>query len=177
MYRIIRSTTYTTLLAELDQARAEAEVATDSAIRAEGAAECLADQLKRAKAEADAEFEGLRAILRQATAERDAARAECDAALAESEAARAQVLLDAEDRVALRALLRTARKQGDDRRVYGLFRRGALHSLHRSAAAAEAAAEAEGASRAGWTAHVPGAPLPPASEVLWRVQALSLSPI
>ncbi|MYW61000.1 MULTISPECIES: hypothetical protein [unclassified Streptomyces] len=94
---------------------------------------------------------------------------------AELEAARAQVLLDAEDRVALRALLRTARRQSRALdRVYVLFRYGRLHSLHASADSAEVAAEAEGAPRHGWTAHTPGAALPPATEMAWRIQPLPL---
>ncbi|WP_329356951.1 hypothetical protein [Streptomyces anulatus] len=89
---------------------------------------------------------------------------------------RAQQLLDTEDRAALRALLRTARRQTRQAdRVFVLFRHGALHSLHATQEAAEAAAEAEGAPRSGWTALKPGAALPPASEVTWRVQALPLN--
>ncbi|MEU5069127.1 hypothetical protein AB0G95_34370 [Streptomyces virginiae] len=182
MFRIVRTTALLanrTELAqartELGQARFEAETATDSAIRAEGTAEVLADQLRRVKRDADVEFEGMRAVLRQATAERDAAREERDAAHAEVEEARAQVLLDAEDRVALRALLRIARKSAAPAdRVYVLFHRGQFHSVHTSVDGAEAAAEAEGAPRDGWTSHVPGAALPPACEVVWRVQPLPL---
>ncbi|MEV7442006.1 hypothetical protein AB0O22_12740 [Streptomyces sp. NPDC091204] len=176
MFRIVRTTTLRTLTADRDalgHARGEAETATDSAIRAETAAEVLADQLRRAKREADEEFEGMRAILKQAAAERDEARDERDAARKEVEEARAQVLLDAEDRVALRVLLRTARRQ-DATRVHVLFHRGRFHSVHTTVEGAEAAAEAEGAPRGGWTAHAPGEALPPASEVVWRVQPLTL---
>lgn len=99
-----------------------------------------------------------------------------DLAHAEGELAvlRAQALLDTEDRAALRALLRAARKTSRTDRVYVLFRRGELHSVHATVEAAEAAAEAEGAPRSGWTAHPPGAALPPAAEVAWRVQPLPL---
>ncbi|WP_241989956.1 MULTISPECIES: hypothetical protein [unclassified Streptomyces] len=154
--------------AELEQTRTDltaaqtvVEMANDSAIRAEDTAERLAAQLDQAQRTADEQFEGMRTVLGQATAERDAARA--------------QVLLDAEDRVALRALLRTARRQtARTARVHVLFRYGALHSVHASPEAAEAAAEAEGAPREGWTSLKPGAALPPAAETPWRVQALPL---
>ncbi|MFD8147353.1 hypothetical protein [Streptomyces sp. NPDC059708] len=166
MYRIVRTTTHAALVADLDQARTE---------RDQALAEL--DQTRADAAESEQVVEdGLLAVIRQVTRERDVARIALAETGAELAHAQAQVLLDAEDRVALRALLRTARKQGDDRdRVYVLFRRGSLHSLHRSAAAAEKAAEAEGAAPGGWTAAVPGAALPPASEVAWRVQALALS--
>ncbi|KOU78988.1 MULTISPECIES: hypothetical protein [unclassified Streptomyces] len=114
-------------------------------------------------------------LIEQAHAERDEARAERDKLRAELDAARAQVLLDAEDRVALRMLLRSVRKQAAPvDRVYALFHRGTLLSLHRSVEAAERAAEAEGAPRDGWTAHQPGAAFPPACEVTWRVQPLTV---
>ncbi|MFJ5820122.1 hypothetical protein ACIQGT_40485 [Streptomyces sp. NPDC093108] len=87
---------------------------------------------------------------------------------------RPQHLLDTEDRVALRALLRTARKASELDRVFVLFRHGSLHSVHASAEAAEGAAESEGASRSGWTSQAPGAAMPPASEVAWRIQPLKL---
>ncbi|TWV41326.1 hypothetical protein FRZ03_21325 [Streptomyces misionensis] len=136
--------------AEGEQHRKEAALATDSAIRAETA------------------LEELRAALARTTA--DAARLE-----GELEILRAQSLLDTEDRQALRTLLRVTRKQnGRAERVYVLFHRGELHSVHATAEAAESAAEAEGAPRSGWTAHTPGAALPPACEVLWRVQPLPL---
>ncbi|MEU8943568.1 hypothetical protein AB0C97_36870 [Streptomyces goshikiensis] len=177
MFRIVRSTTLRTLRSEndqqrteLEQARTEAGTANDSAIRAEGTAEGLADELRRAKLAADEEFEGMRAVLKQATAERDAARDERDAARKEVEEARAQVLLDAEDRVALRALLRTARRQAAADRVYVLFHRGRFHSVHDTVEAAEAAAEAEGAPRDGWTAWQPDPGAPAPSEVVWRIQ-------
>lgn len=89
--------------------------------------------------------------------------------------ARKQVLLDHEDRVALRMLLRQARQQLRDR-VYVLYRRGRLHSLHFSERGAETAAEAEGAKPGGWIAVAPGAGRPPASEVDWRVEPLRVAP-
>ncbi|WP_228974985.1 hypothetical protein [Streptomyces sp. DH12] len=131
----------------------------------------------------------LRADLAEAEADATAARAKIneqrrnvarytqaiDRAEGELKALRAQALLDTEDRAVLRALLRTARKQNAALdRVYVLFRRGALHSVHASLEAAEAAAEAEGAPRSGWTTHPPGAAMPPAADVLWRVQPLPL---
>lgn len=170
MIRVVRTTTLADLRAALEQARVEhdrlraerdaarteAATATDSAIRAEATAEA---QLRRlAQAHAD-----------RLRAERGAARAEGELA-----ALRAQVLLDTEDRAVLRALLRTARRQQRADRVYVLFRRGALHSVHVSMEAAEAAAEAEGAPRSGWTTHPAGAAMPPAAEVTWRVQPLPL---
>lgn len=88
---------------------------------------------------------------------------------------RSQHHLDSEDRATLRALLRTARKQAARaNRVYLLLRNGALHSVHATAEAAEAAAKAEGAPPGGWTTLAPGAPLPPASETPWWVQSPSL---
>ncbi|MBT3164009.1 hypothetical protein HTV80_12905 [Streptomyces sp. Vc74B-19] len=86
-------------------------------------------------------------------------------------ALRAQSYLDAEDRVTLRTLLRTARKQTSNHdKVAVLFRRGQFHSLHGSTRAAEAAAEAEGAPAAGWVC-VPGdAPPPTTSDVSWAVR-------
>nr|WP_243274949.1 hypothetical protein [Streptomyces albus] len=135
---------------DAEQYLAESEVSADSAIRAELAVEELRDALARSRA--------------------DAARLE-----GELEALRAQSLLDNEDRQALRTLLRVTRKQsGQADRVYVLFHRGTLHSVHATSEAAETAAEAEGAAPSGWTAHTPGAALPPASEVLWRVQPLPL---
>jgi len=178
-YRIVRAADVDQLRADraeleelrgtVAQAQAQAQAATDSAIRAESVAEDLLCKLGQAHADTVAarrdtaeEFAGLHAAIRQVTAERDEALA--------------QVLLDAEDRVALRTLLRMTRKlTGPTDRVYVLFRRGTLHSLHRSLEAAEKAAEAEGAPREGWTAGPPGAALLPATEVVWRVQALSLS--
>jgi hypothetical protein len=107
----------------------------------------------------------------------DVARANGDAARAEGrlEVLTAQHQLDTEDRATLRMLLRIARKQSRPAdRVYVLFRRGELHSLHATQESAEIAAEAEGAPRSGWTANKPGAALPPAAEVAWRVQSLPL---
>lgn len=134
---------------EAEQHRAESEHSTDSAIRAELAVEDLQIALARSKA--------------------DAARLE-----GEMKALRAQSVLDNEDRQTLRTLLRITRKQNAPDRVYVLFRRGQLHSVHATLEAAESAAEAEGAPRSGWSTHTPGAALPPASEVLWRVQPLPL---
>ncbi|MBL1096887.1 hypothetical protein [Streptomyces coffeae] len=135
---------------EAGQRRQEAETVTDSAVRAETALEELRAELARVTAGA-ARLEG------------------------ELETLRAQSLLDTEDRQALRMLLRTVRKHSAVAdRVYVLFHRGALHSVHATLDAAEAAAEAVGAAREGWTAHTPGAALPPAAEVLWRVQPLPL---
>ncbi|MEV7512693.1 hypothetical protein AB0O57_32515 [Streptomyces sp. NPDC091201] len=175
MFRIVRTTALRADRAELAQARIEAELAADSAIRAEDTVEVLAKQLRQAKRDADEEFDGMRAVLRQATAERDAARAERDAARTEVEEARAQVLLDAEDRVALRALLRIVRRQAAAaERVWVLFHRGEFHSVHTTVDGAEAAAEAEGAPRGGWTATVPGTALSPAAEAVWRLVRLPL---
>lgn len=131
----------------------------------------------------------LRADLAEAEADATAARAKIneqrrnvarytraiDRAEGELEALRAQTLLDTEDRAALRMLLRTARKQQAALdRVYVLFHRGALHSVHASLESAEAAAEAEGAPRSGWTTHAPGAALPAAAEVTWCVRPVPL---
>ncbi|MFB4197741.1 hypothetical protein [Streptomyces carpaticus] len=138
------------------------------AVRADAAVVGHADaELVARVREADAEADALRARLLAEAGER--ARLE-----AEVERLRAQVLLDAEDRVALRQLLKVVRKQDRRDRVYVLFRRGAFHSVHLSSQAAEEAAEAEGADRAGWTRLAPGAALPPASETDWRIQALPL---
>ncbi|GAA4910199.1 hypothetical protein ACFPM3_11325 [Streptomyces coeruleoprunus] len=135
---------------EGEQRRVEAAMATDSAIRAESAVETLSAALDRARTEA-AQLEG------------------------ELKTLRAQTLLDTEDRAALRMLLRTVRKQNAPAdRVYVLFHRRALHSVHSTLEAAEAAAEAEGAPRSGWTTHAPGAALPPAADVVWRIQPLPL---
>ncbi|WP_228978443.1 hypothetical protein [Streptomyces sp. DH12] len=142
--------------AERDAARTEAATATDSAIRAESVVESQLHQLARSHAD-------------RLQAERDAARAEGELA-----ALRAQALLDTEDRAVLRALLRTARRRSTADRVYALFRRGALHSVHATLEAAEAAAEAEGAPRSGWATQPAGAGTPSAAEVAWRVQPLPL---
>jgi hypothetical protein len=155
---LVRSRTLHATTIELEKTRAllaqtqtEAATATDSAIRAETVAETLRADLARAIAAA-ARTEG------------------------ELTALRAQHLLDTEDRVALRALLRTARRQqarGD--RVYVLFHHGRLYGVYATQDAAEIAAEAEGAPRDGWTTQAPGAAMPPASEVTWRVQPLPLN--
>ncbi|AXQ57795.1 hypothetical protein ACQRET_20335 [Streptomyces koyangensis] len=174
MYRIIRTRTLHALRVDqeaLPQYREEAVTAVQDAV----AADLTVDRLSKRLAESEAQIEDLRAVVQQVTRERDDARAEQDQERAEVEAARAQVLLDAEDRVVLRALLRTARRQ-DARatRVYALFRSGALHSVHATADAAEAAAETEGAPRSGWTSLGPGAATPSAAEVPWRIQPLPL---
>ncbi|MEU7566350.1 hypothetical protein AB0A99_10085 [Streptomyces fradiae] len=134
---------------DAEQHQQAAEMANDVAIRVELAMEELHERLARAHA--------------------DASRIE-----GELETLRAQNYLDTEDRAVLRMLLRTARKQARADRVYVLFHRGVLHSVHASLEAAEAAAEAEGAPRSGWTTHAPGAAMPPAAEVVWRVQPLPL---
>lgn len=148
MFRTAR-TELAALRKEAATLRSEAEQHAGSRIRAEDDNEQLRRQLTEA-----------------ITA---AARAE-----GQLEAMRAQHLLDTEDRACLRMLLRTARKQARDDRVYVLFRHGALHSVHATHEAAEEAAEAEGAPRGGWTAYAPGAALPPAVETPWRVQPLPL---
>ncbi|MGA4803621.1 hypothetical protein [Streptomyces lavendulocolor] len=162
MLRLIRTATLAALRSDLDaarrdrdDARTDAATANDSAIRAEDVAQTQLRQLAQAHAD-------------RLRAEREAARAE-----GELTALRAQSLLDTEDRAALRALLRTARKARADR-VYVLFRLGELHSIHASHDAAEAAAEEQGAPRDGWTTLPPGAALPPAHQVPWRVQSLPL---
>ncbi|MEU0675454.1 hypothetical protein ABZ330_21685 [Streptomyces sp. NPDC006172] len=153
MIRIIRAATLAALHTETETVRAEAEQNLKAAAVA-------AEETARA----NADLAELRAEL---------ARAEGELA-----SLRAQLFLDAEDRVALRMLLRTARRQaGALDRVYVLFRLGQLHSIHASQDSAEAAAEAEGAARHGWTTNAPGAAMPPASEVQWRVQPLPLGTI
>ncbi|MGK5497555.1 hypothetical protein [Streptomyces sp. URMC 125] len=159
MFRIIRTTTLAALHAdrvELAAVRAELEATRAARQAAEGR-------------EADA------AIREEDTAiDLEKTRVELAAVRAELETLRAQHLLDTEDRATLRALLRTARKQAARNHVYALFRHGQLHSLHATTEAAEEAAEAEGAPREGWTTLKPGAALPPAAEVAWRVQPLPL---
>ncbi|GGZ96834.1 hypothetical protein GCM10010371_65950 [Streptomyces subrutilus] len=176
MYRVVRTAAYAALLADRadrDQAHADRDQTMADLRRA---LDDLAEIRDAGVEEQRVLDDGLREVIRQVTAARDAARAELDAARIELEAARAQVLLDAEDRVALRALLRMARKQhGHADRVYALYRYGALHSLHRSMEVAEQAAEAVHPPRGGWTASRPGAALPPAAEVDWRIQPLALS--
>ncbi|KQX36543.1 hypothetical protein ASD97_20940 [Streptomyces sp. Root63] len=131
-----------------EQHELERDLATNAANRAEVTVEELRDALTRAT-QAAARLEG------------------------ELETLRAQSLLDTEDRQALRTLLRTTRKQNSRAdRVYVLFHHGRLHSVHPTAEAAEIAAEAEGAPRSNWTTHTPGAAMPPACEVTWRVQPL-----
>ncbi|WP_432095672.1 hypothetical protein [Streptomyces sp. bgisy100] len=118
----------------------------------------------------------VRADLALAEARAALERARADTARLEGELAvlRAQSLLDTEDRQALRTLLRITRKQAGHDRVYALFHHGRLHSIHATSDAAESAAEAEGAPSSGWTTHPPGAAMPPAAEVIWRVQPLPL---
>lgn len=132
-------------------------------------------------ARAEAEQQQHQAAESAHRAEAALAELRCEAARLKGElsALRAQSLLDTEDRQALRTLLRVTRKQTAalSERVFVLFHRGAVHSVHPSQESAEVAAEAEGAPRSGWTAHTPGAALPPASEVAWRVQALPLGGI
>lgn len=162
MFRITRTSHLQALRADLDDA-----LATEQTLRA-----TVADSTSRATVIAE-EAEMLRAELDRRTTDWSdtihQTRAELDQAHAELEAARAQVLLDAEDRVALRALLRTARRQ-DARadRVYLLYRHGTLHSIHTSLSAAEEAAEAEGAARSGWTASA-AASTPGEAEAPWLI--------
>ncbi|MEU2455863.1 hypothetical protein ABZ605_37960 [Streptomyces sp. NPDC012765] len=168
MLRIVRTRTYDALHAD----RAEHE---RTRLTLDRAVSDLAEHRAHAGEARRMTEAGAQELIQQANAERDEARAERDKLRAELDLARAQVLLDAEDRVALRMLLRTVRKQaGPVDRVYALFHRGRLLSLHPSMEAAERAAEAEGAPRDGWTAHQPGAALPPACEVTWRVQPLAV---
>ncbi|MGW6412352.1 hypothetical protein ACWF95_34910 [Streptomyces vinaceus] len=164
MYSIVRSSAYAALHADRDQARADLGQAQTDLVQAGAEVEIVTDSVIRA----EDTIETLRAALGRAVA--DAARAEGELA-----ALRPQLLLDTEDRAALRMLLRITRKQGSAAaRVYVLFHRGVLHSVHASVEAAEFAAEAEGADPEGWTSHTPGAALPPAVEVVWRVQPLPL---
>ncbi|MFE4660912.1 hypothetical protein ACFRFJ_30000 [Streptomyces hydrogenans] len=161
-----------------DAVRRAEGMASDAVMRAEYNVEKLTAQLDAAQvaqAETDVQYAGLHAVIRQVTAERDDARAEAAAALAEVEEARAQVLLDAEDRVALRALLRIAKKGADPlSTVFALFESGRLHSVHLSRDDAHAAAEARGAAPGGW---VPGTECSvPMEDVAWRVEPLPLSP-
>ncbi|MFE3492861.1 hypothetical protein ACFXOS_07095 [Streptomyces sp. NPDC059175] len=156
MIALVRTRTLRALRAEAlkaqemsEEYRKEAECVTDAAIRAEIIVEEVRAALARASANT-ARLEG------------------------ELNALRAQSLLDTEDRQALRTLLRITRKQRTADRVYALFHHGQLHSVHATVEEAELAAEAEGASPSGWTAHTPGAALPPAADVLWRVQPLPL---
>ncbi|WP_103503934.1 hypothetical protein [Streptomyces sp. SM14] len=88
-----------------------------------------------------------------------------------------QVLLDHEDRVVLRTLLRTARRQEQRDRdtVYLLHRRGELHSVHRSREGAETAAEGEGAAPDGWAPCPPGSKPPSDSPAGWRIEPVRLT--
>ncbi|MFE1732858.1 hypothetical protein ACFW6X_22275 [Streptomyces bacillaris] len=162
MITVIRTRTLSTLRADLATAETDAEAARVEATACLEQSGDLLDHLTHADDVADV----LRAELVQSRL--DAARRE-----GELEALRAQVLLDTEDRQALRTLLRITRKQNQRAdRVYALFHHGRLHSVHPTVEAAEIAAEAEGAPRSGWTTHTPGAALSPACEVTWRVQPL-----
>ncbi|MFJ2186296.1 hypothetical protein ACIOJG_37435 [Streptomyces anulatus] len=114
------------------------------------------------------------------TLEKQLAAARDDLARAQGEldALRPQHLLDTEDRVALRTLLRTARRQeARADRVHVLYHHGQLHSVHATRDAAEIAAESEGADRDGWTS--PRASDVPSHvyEVAWRIQALTLGSV
>jgi hypothetical protein len=160
---------------ELDEARTAAETAKSEAQGLEDTASQLLDRLGDKSEELDVQFKGLHAVIQQVTGERDDARQELAAARGELEATRSQVLLDAEDRVVLRMLLKQAKKQAArPERVFVLFRHGELHSVHASRDDAEAAAEAEGAPRDGWTWHGPGEGVRPAQEVAWRVRTVPL---
>ncbi|MEU3066073.1 hypothetical protein ABZ712_03960 [Streptomyces sp. NPDC006906] len=162
MITLIRTRTLSMLRDSLTKAEAEAQTARTEAEKCLEQSGDMLDFLTRA----DDVAEELRAALDQAKV--DAARLE-----GELETLRSQSLLDTEDRQALRALLRTTRKQSNRAdRVYVLFHYGRLHSIHPTVEAAEIAAEAEGAPRSNWTTHTPGAALPSASEVTWRVQPL-----
>ncbi|MEV0914983.1 hypothetical protein AB0I93_12025 [Streptomyces sp. NPDC049967] len=165
MITLIRTRTLKALRDSLTRAETEAETARTEADKCLEQSSDMLDQLTRA----DDVAEELRAELAQSL--RDAARLE-----GELNALRAQSLLDTEDRQALRTLLRVTRKQNSRaERVYVLFHHGRLHSIHPTVEAAETAAEAEGAPRSGWTTHTPGAAMPPACEVTWRVQPLPFS--
>lgn len=162
MIALIRTRTLNTLRTELATAETKVESARAEANACLEQSGDLLDHLTHADDVADE----LRVELAQSRL--DAARLE-----GELEALLAQVLLDTEDRQALRTLLRATRKQNQRaERVYALFHQGRLHSVHPTVEAAEIAAEAEGAPRSGWTTHTPGAALPPACEVTWRVQPL-----
>ncbi|MFG3410196.1 hypothetical protein [Streptomyces sp. NPDC048142] len=162
MITLIRTRTLNALRGSLTEAETEAEAAR---AEAELCLEQSGNMLDAASRAEDA-AEELRAALDKATV--DVARLE-----GELESLRSQSLLDTEDRQALRMLLRTTRMHNQRaQRVYVLFHHGDLHSVHPTAEAAEIAAEAEGAPRSNWTTQTPGAALPPASEVTWRVQPL-----
>ncbi|MDX3490605.1 hypothetical protein [Streptomyces sp. ID05-18] len=162
MIALIRTRTLNALRDSLTEAETEAEAARVEAELCLEQSGNLLNSVERAEDEA----EELRAALTRAIT--DAARLE-----GELETLRAQSLLDTEDRQALRTLLRATRRQNSRAdRVYVLFHHGNLHSVHPTVEAAEIAAEAEGAPRSNWTTHTPGAVLPPACEVTWRVQPL-----
>ncbi|GAA3013565.1 hypothetical protein [Streptomyces fulvorobeus] len=166
MITLIRIRTLAALRDSLTEAETEAEAARTEADKCLEQSGDMLDHLTQA----DDVAEELRADLAQSRL--DAARLE-----GELEALRAQVLLDTEDRQALRTLLRAVRKQNQRaHRVYVLFRFGELHSIHATADAAEIAAEAEGAARAGWTPHTTccDGTTVPASEVRWRIQPVLL---
>ncbi|RCG20775.1 hypothetical protein DTL70_21105 [Streptomyces diacarni] len=160
MITVVRRRTLNSLLSDLSEAEAATAAAHEDAEQRRAESQRSAESATRA----ELAVEELRGAL---------ARSRADTARLEGElgALRAQSLLDNEDRQALRMLLRIARKQRADR-VYVLFHHGELHSVHATLEAAESTAEAEGADRSGWTTHTPGAALPPASEVSWRVQPL-----
>ncbi|MEV6833623.1 hypothetical protein AB0N17_03670 [Streptomyces sp. NPDC051133] len=157
MIAIVRTRTLRALRAGIAEAEAataaariEARTATDSAIRAENA------------------LEDLRSTHASSTAE--AARAQ-----GELEALRAQVLLDTEDRAALRMLLRTARKSAGPQQVFVLLHYGRFHSVHGTREDAEKAAERDGAHPDGWlTQGAPGTQRPEA-EVTWRIQPMPIA--
>ncbi|MFI7278567.1 hypothetical protein [Streptomyces sp. NPDC049879] len=161
MYRLIK----TSELARLRDAAAADEVDATEAVKY--AALCEAACARAADAETRAEQ--LHHELMDAVAART--RAEIEAAGLRDAA---EERLDAEDRVALRALLRTARRQARDNRVYLLWHRGELHSVHATPEDAEMAAEREGAPRSGWTAWPTQTPPVPACEVLWRVRSITV---
>ncbi|MFD8941139.1 hypothetical protein ACFV00_03855 [Streptomyces californicus] len=162
MITLIRTRILDDLRTDLSNREADARAARSKAEQYE----LERDLAAAASIRAGATVEELRAALTRAT--QDAARLE-----GELETLRAQSLLDTEDRQALRTLLRVTRKHNQQAdRVFVLFHHGRLHSVHHTVEAAEIAAEAEGAPRSGWTTHTPGAALPPACEVTWRVQPL-----
>ncbi|MCA1219269.1 hypothetical protein [Streptomyces sp. 8L] len=177
MYRVIRTSALRAAVSEAEETAHYAEQAADQTAELRGE-DCddyeqqiteLREQLATAKADLQAAEHA--ALLR--SEDRDTYEQQITELSKRLREADAEILLDSEDRVALRMLLRIVRKQsaGLDR-IYALFRHGRLHSVHLSTDDAEAAAEEEGAPRDGWTSHAPGAGLPPASEVTWRIQPL-----
>ncbi|WP_097934974.1 MULTISPECIES: hypothetical protein [unclassified Streptomyces] len=162
MITLIRTRTLDDLRTDLTNHEADARAARSKSEQHE----LERDLAAAASTRAEVTVEELRDALTRAT--QAAARLE-----GELEALRAQSLLDTEDRQALRTLLRATRKQNSRAdRVYVLFHHGNLHSVHPTAEAAEIAAEAEGAPHSNWNTHAPGAAMPPAGEVTWRVQPL-----